>query len=86
MDFIVDDFNWNWFSIFSDRGANNLRGFFEGFVSQNGRNAISTLQLIFSKPASQVIGGISFLVTMSLHLSGIEWTRDVSDRQDRNTG
>jgi hypothetical protein len=39
---------------------------------------------LFSIPASQVGGGIAFVIGMGVHLSGIEWVRDVSDSEDRN--
>jgi hypothetical protein len=39
---------------------------------------------LFSIPASQVSGGIAFVVGMGLHLSGIEWVGDVGDGDDRN--
>jgi len=39
---------------------------------------------IFSTPASIVVGGILFLSGLGLHLGAIEWTRDISDTEDRN--
>ena len=40
--------------------------------------------LLFSTPASQIIGVILFLSGLGMHLAGIEWARDVSDNEDRN--
>jgi hypothetical protein len=39
---------------------------------------------LFSVPASQVGGAIAFFVGLGVHLSGIEWVRDVTDEEDRN--
>jgi hypothetical protein len=42
------------------------------------------LVVLFSTPASQIIGGILFLSSLGMHLATIEWTRDVADSEDRN--
>jgi len=42
------------------------------------------LSRLFSTPASQIIGGIFFLSGLGLHLGTVEWTRDISDEEDRN--
>ena len=42
------------------------------------------LAVLFSTPASQIIGGILFLSSLGMHLATIEWTRDLTDSEDRN--
>jgi len=42
------------------------------------------LVVLFSTPASQIIGGILFLSSLGAHLATIEWTRDLTDPEDRN--
>ena len=46
--------------------------------------SIDLVILLFSTPASQIIGVILFLSGLGMHLAGIEWARDVSDNEDRN--
>ena len=46
--------------------------------------SIDLVTVLFSTPASQIVGGILFLVGLGMHLAGIEWVRDVSDTEDRN--
>ena len=42
------------------------------------------ISTIFSTPASQIVGSLFFLSGLGLHLGAIEWTRDLTDTEDRN--
>jgi hypothetical protein len=46
--------------------------------------SIDLVTVLFSTPASQILGGILFLSGLGMHMAGIEWVRDVSDHEDRN--
>jgi len=46
--------------------------------------SIDLVTVLFSTPASQIVGGILFLSGLGMHMAGIEWVRDVSDTEDRN--
>ncbi len=46
--------------------------------------SIDLVTLLFSTPASQIVGGVLFLSGLGMHMAGIEWVRDVSDNEDRN--
>jgi len=46
--------------------------------------SIDLVTLLFSTPASQIVGGLLFLCGLGMHMAGIEWVRDVSDTEDRN--
>ena len=46
--------------------------------------SIDLVTLLFSTPASQIVGGVLFLSGLGMHMAGIEWARDVSDNEDRN--
>jgi len=39
---------------------------------------------VFSTPASIVVGGILCLCGLGFHLAAIEWSRDITDSEDRN--
>ena len=46
--------------------------------------SIDLILSLFSTPASQVLGGFLFLSGLGLHLSFIEYERDLTDDEDRN--
>ena len=46
--------------------------------------SIDLILSLFSTPASQVVGVILFLSGLGLHLSFIEYERDLTDDEDRN--
>ena len=46
--------------------------------------SIDLILSLFSTPASQVLGGFLFLSGLGLHLSFIEYERDLTDSEDRN--
>ena len=53
-------------------------------LSLETNNTVDLVTILFSTPASQIIGGILFLSGLGLHMGGIEWAKDVSDNEDRN--
>ena len=46
--------------------------------------SIDLVTILFSTPASQIVGGILFLSGLGMHIAGIEWAKDISDTEDRN--
>jgi len=47
-------------------------------------NFLTFLNSVFDNPASKVVGGIIFIISLGLHFATLEWTRDVTDSEDRN--
>jgi len=58
--------------------------FFQDEYIADPFNFLEILGTLFSTGASQVIGGILFLCGLGLHLGAIEWTRDITDLDERN--
>ena len=50
----------------------------------NASDILNLLVGIFSTPASVVVGIILFLCGLGYHLAAIEWSRDITDSEDRN--